>query len=415
RRGADGRASEVDVDADPRDRSDLVAHHGTAGACADPRRRRTSLHRAVQGTRRRARTRDRQTRPAVGAAPGVRQHHTRRRRVDHRRVHIGLPRHGRPRDLLGLDARPSQLVGCGHRRSVVVPAAARRDDRARRAVVHARWARAGDRAEPASEGGPVTSPPPLLELRNLGVTYRAAAGDVHAVRGVDKGERLGIAGQSGSGKSTVAASVLRLLPKSATVTGEVLLDGENVADMRWGRLRAVRWSEAAVVFQGAMHALNPVQRIGRQIAEPIRLHGTVAGDAADPSEAPGESGAPAGHTAPSEAEVDARVRELLAQVDLPPSKARSYPHELSGGQKQRVMIAMALACRPRLLIADEPTTALDVVVQAQVLDLLGGLVAEQGIGLMFITHDLSVLASTCRRIAVMYRGEVVESGAAKDV
>src|SRR5690606_38269134 len=119
--------------------------------------------------------------------------------------------------------------------------------------------------------------------------------------------------------------------------------------------------------------------------------------------------------APSEAEVDARVRELLAQVDLPPSKARSYPHELSGGQKQRVMIAMALACRPRLLIADEPTTALDVVVQAQVLDLLGGLVAEQGIGLMFITHDLSVLASTCRRIAVMYRGEVVESGAAKDV
>ena len=265
----------------------------------------------------------------------------------------------------------------------------------------------------------MTSPPPLLELRNLGVTYRSAAGDVHAVRGVDltldKGETLGIAGESGSGKSTVAASVLRLLPKSATVTGEVLLDGENVADMRWGRLRAVRWSEAAVVFQGAMHALNPVQRIGRQIAEPIRLHGTVAGDAADPSEAPGESGAPAGHTAPSEAEVDARVRELLAQVDLPPSKARSYPHELSGGQKQRVMIAMALACRPRLLIADEPTTALDVVVQAQVLDLLGGLVAEQGIGLMFITHDLSVLASTCRRIAVMYRGEVVESGAAKDV
>lgn len=115
---------------------------------------------------------------------------------------------------------------------------------------------------------------------------------MHAVRGVDltldKGETLGIAGESGSGKSTVAASVLRLLPKSATVTGEVLLDGENVADMRWGRLRAVRWSEAAVVFQGAMHALNPVQRIGRQIAEPIRLHGTVAGDAADPSEAPGE-------------------------------------------------------------------------------------------------------------------------------
>ncbi|MFC4003336.1 dipeptide ABC transporter ATP-binding protein [Prauserella oleivorans] len=237
---------------------------------------------------------------------------------------------------------------------------------------------------------------PLLELRNLGVTYRTAGGEVEAVRGVDltlePGETLGIAGESGSGKSTVAMSVLRLLPKSARTTGEVLLDGEDVGAMRWGRLRAVRWSSASVVFQGAMHALNPVRRVGEQIAEPLRLHTDL-----------------------SESEITARVGELLDQVDLPRSRARAYPHELSGGQKQRVMIAMALACEPRLVIADEPTTALDVIVQAQVLALLGRLVTERGIGLVFITHDLSVLAATCSRIAVMYGGEIVETGPAQEV
>ncbi|MGW7537695.1 nickel ABC transporter ATP-binding protein NikE [Amycolatopsis sp. NPDC054798] len=233
----------------------------------------------------------------------------------------------------------------------------------------------------------------LLELKNLGVTYRTGGGDVPAVRGVDlrldAGGTLGVAGESGSGKSTVAMSVLRLLPRSAKITGEILLEGENVGDMRWGRLRAVRWAEASVVFQGAMHALNPVRRVGEQIAEPIRLH------------------APEGKT-PSEAQVQARVTELLAQVDLPRSRAGAYPHELSGGQKQRVMIAMALACEPRLVIADEPTTALDVIVQAQVLSVLSKLVAERGIGLIMISHDLSVLAATCERIAVMYDGELVE-------
>ncbi|MBN9742664.1 ABC transporter ATP-binding protein [Amycolatopsis sp. A1MSW2902] len=233
----------------------------------------------------------------------------------------------------------------------------------------------------------------LLELKNLGVTYRTGGGDVPAVRGVDltldAGGTLGVAGESGSGKSTVAMSVLRLLPRSAKITGEILLDGENVNDMRWGRLRTVRWAEASVVFQGAMHALNPVRRVGEQIAEPIRLH------------------APEGKTL-SEAQVQARVTELLEQVDLPRSRAGAYPHELSGGQKQRVMIAMALACEPRLVIADEPTTALDVIVQAQVLSVLSKLVAERGIGLIMISHDLSVLAATCERIAVMYDGELVE-------
>ncbi|GAA1025687.1 MULTISPECIES: ABC transporter ATP-binding protein [Amycolatopsis] len=233
----------------------------------------------------------------------------------------------------------------------------------------------------------------LLELKNLGVTYRTGGGDVPAVRGVDlrldAGGTLGVAGESGSGKSTVAMSVLRLLPRSAKITGEILLDGEDVSEMRWGRLRAVRWAEASVVFQGAMHALNPVRRIGEQIAEPIRLH------------------APDGK-AQTEAQVQARVTELLEQVDLPRSRAGAYPHELSGGQKQRVMIAMALACEPRLVIADEPTTALDVIVQAQVLSVLSKLVAERGIGLIMISHDLSVLAATCERIAVMYDGELVE-------
>ncbi|WP_328609850.1 ABC transporter ATP-binding protein [Amycolatopsis sp. NBC_00345] len=233
----------------------------------------------------------------------------------------------------------------------------------------------------------------LLELKNLGVTYTTGGGDVPAVRGVDlrldPGDTLGVAGESGSGKSTVAMSVLRLLPRSAKITGEILLDGEDITEMRWGRLRTVRWAEASVVFQGAMHALNPVHRVGEQIAEPIRLH-------------------PPEGKAPTEAQVQARVAELLEQVDLPRSRAGAYPHELSGGQKQRVMIAMALACSPRLVIADEPTTALDVIVQAQVLDLMSRLVAEHNIGLIMISHDLSVLAATCRRIAVMYDGQVVE-------
>ncbi|OZM72877.1 peptide ABC transporter ATP-binding protein [Amycolatopsis antarctica] len=281
---------------------------------------------------------------------------------------------------------------------MVVPAAAGTGDRGDRAVVHARRPCVRDRAEPATEGASSVSP--LLELSDLGVTYRTHDGDVPAVRGVnvriEAGDTLGIAGESGSGKSTVAMSVLRLLPKSAKVSGTIALDGEDIVGMRWGRLRAVRWAEASVVFQGAMHALNPVRRIGAQIAEPIVLHAGGGG-------------------APSEATLKKRVAELLEQVDLPASRAGAYPHELSGGQKQRVMIAMALACEPRLIIADEPTTALDVIVQAQVLSLLSRLVAERDIGLVMISHDLSVLASTCARIAVMYDGRIVEEGPSREV
>jgi len=236
---------------------------------------------------------------------------------------------------------------------------------------------------------------PLLELDDLSVTYRTSEGPVPAVRGVsltlDAGRSLGVAGESGCGKSTLAAAMLRLLPTSAKVSGRVLLNGDDVLKMKFGRLRAVRWGEAAIVFQGALHSLNPVQRVGRQIAEPILLHDKKA----------------------TQASARKRVAELLTQVGLPARLAESYPHQMSGGQKQRVMIAMALACRPELLIADEPTTALDVMVQAQVLDLLTDLVRELGLGLIIISHDLSVLGTTCDDLAVMYAGQVVEKGPAR--
>ncbi|MER0448649.1 ABC transporter ATP-binding protein [Streptomyces sp. Edi4] len=233
----------------------------------------------------------------------------------------------------------------------------------------------------------------LLEIKDLHVTY---AGGVAAVRGVDltiqPGRKLGIAGESGCGKSTLAMALLRLLPSSATLSGSLLLDGEDVLTMRWGRLRAVRWAGASIVFQGAMHALNAVHRVGDQIAEPIVLHGLAS---------------PAG--------ARARVGDLLEQVGLPAACAGAHPHELSGGQRQRVMIAMALACSPGLIVADEPTTALDVMIQAQILRLIEALVADQGISLLMISHDLSVLAGTCDRLAVMYAGRVVEEGPARAV
>jgi len=237
----------------------------------------------------------------------------------------------------------------------------------------------------------------VLELEDVSVTYESAGGPVPAVRGVsltvEAGRSLGLAGESGSGKTTVTSTVLRLLPKTATVTGRVLLDGEDVLTMRWGRLRAVRWASASVVFQGAMHALNPVERVGNQIAEPIRLHDKSV----------------------SESAARTRVGDLLEQVGLPSRVAGSYPHQLSGGQKQRVMIAMALACGPHLIVADEPTTALDVMVQQQVLEVLAERVRDLGLAMVFISHDLSVLASACDDLAVMYTGQVVEQGPSDQV
>ena len=237
----------------------------------------------------------------------------------------------------------------------------------------------------------------LLELRDLGVTYRTEGGAVPAVRGVDlviePGDTVGLAGESGCGKSTIAGAVLRLLPASTEVTGQVLLDGEDVYAMKPGRLRAVRWTSAAIVFQGALHSLNPVHRIGPQIEEAVLQHAAK----------------------PSAAAARARAAELLERVGIPAVRADAYPHQLSGGQRQRVLIAIALACEPKLLIADEPTTALDVMVQAQVLELLAELQRDHGLAMLFITHDLSVLAQVCSRLAVMYAGRIVEEGPSVEV
>jgi peptide/nickel transport system ATP-binding protein len=238
---------------------------------------------------------------------------------------------------------------------------------------------------------------PLLSVRDLAITYHGHGGAVPAVRGVtfelERGGSLGLAGESGCGKSTLANSLLRLLPAGTEVTGEVVLDGKDVLGLSPGGLRAVRWTSGAIIFQGALHALNPVQRVGDQIAEPMLVHETAASDEA----------------------AREKVIDLLRRVGLPSSRADSYPHQLSGGQRQRVLIAMALACDPLLLIADEPTTALDLMVQAQVLALLDDLKDERDLTLLFITHDLSVLTYACERLAVMYAGRIVEEGPAREV
>jgi peptide/nickel transport system ATP-binding protein len=236
----------------------------------------------------------------------------------------------------------------------------------------------------------------VLSVRDLRVTYRTKGGDVPAVRGVDldidKGHVLGLAGESGCGKSTIAGAILRLHSADTKIEGQVLLDGQDVLALKPGRLRALRWTGASIIFQGALHALNPVRRVGDQIVEAMTVH-KLAG----------------------EREARVRAAELLEEVGLPARRIDDYPHELSGGQKQRVMIAMALACNPSLVIADEPTTALDVMVQAQVLQLLKALQRELGLAMLFITHDLSVLAEVSDRIAIMYAGQIIEEGPAEGV
>ncbi|MEI7966312.1 MAG: ABC transporter ATP-binding protein [Actinomycetota bacterium] len=228
----------------------------------------------------------------------------------------------------------------------------------------------------------------VLEVRDLHVTYKSSNGLVPAVRGVDleiaPGETLGLAGESGCGKSTLAMALLRLVPPTTQIMGSIKLAGQDILTMKPGQLRAARWAQASVVFQGAQHVLNPVRRIGRQIDESIEAHESAS---------------------------VSRAGELLDLVGLGARRGDDYPHELSGGQKQRALIAMALACDPLLLIADEPTTALDVMVQAQILQLLDNIKRERGLSMLFITHDLSVLSHTADRVAVMYAGQIIEVGA----
>jgi len=251
----------------------------------------------------------------------------------------------------------------------------------------------------ADRGLPKQADPsaPLLEVQGLRTHFRLGAETVHAVDGVsfrlERGEALGIAGESGCGKTTTALSLVGLLPANAQIVeGSIKLYGIDLAGRTETGLRRYRWREIAIVFQGAMNALNPVIRIRDQIAEPIvqRL------------------------------EVDAKAAiqkagDLLELVGIPRARGRAYPHELSGGMRQRAMIAMALACDPAIVIGDEPTTALDVMIQAQILELLERLRAQLGLSLILITHDLSVIAETCDRVLIMYAGLVAEEGRVADV
>ena len=239
----------------------------------------------------------------------------------------------------------------------------------------------------------------LLSIQDLHIGIRRRRSVDEIVRGVtievEAGEKVGIVGESGSGKTLTMLSVLRLLasPPLSVLSGEVLLDGEDLARVDVKRLRAVRGGDIAMVYQDPMSSLNPLLRVGGQIEEALRAHGADSATA------------------------QSRTRDVLQEVGLDdPERVRtSFPHQLSGGMIQRVMIAMALATSPRVLIADEPTTALDVTVQAQVLDLLRALRAEQGMSLVLITHNLAVAAGNCDRIAVMYAGEIVETGPAARV
>jgi peptide/nickel transport system ATP-binding protein len=233
---------------------------------------------------------------------------------------------------------------------------------------------------------------PLLKVEDLHVWFDlAGGGELHAVQGVGfelrEGDRLGLVGESGCGKTTAILSLMGLLPSSASVAGQVFLDGEDILFEGERSVSPHRWKDIAMVFQGAMNAFNPVKRIGQQIAEPMKLH-----DIADGRQAMKQVG------------------ELLERVGIPAARASSFPHEFSGGMRQRAAIAMSLACKPRILLADEPTTALDVMVQAQILQLLVGLADDFGLALVLVTHDLPVVAQVCERAAVMYAGEIVEEG-----
>ena len=238
----------------------------------------------------------------------------------------------------------------------------------------------------------------LLEVEHLTIALWTAREGVAQVRDVSfalpAGGTLGIVGESGSGKSLTALALMGLLPDAAQVSGRVRFEGQDVTRMPEAQLCALRGAAMAMVFQEPMTALNPLHRIGDQIAEPLRLHRGL--------------GRAAAH---------AQAMALMQRVGLqdPQRRAKSYPHELSGGQRQRAMIAMALACGPKLLIADEPTTALDATTQAQILDLIAGLVADAGMALLLVSHDLAVIAQNVAHVLVMYAGQIVESGAVASV
>ncbi|MGI5970700.1 MAG: ABC transporter ATP-binding protein [Oscillospiraceae bacterium] len=240
----------------------------------------------------------------------------------------------------------------------------------------------------------------LLEIKDLKIIYKTDLETVHAVNGIslslDKGQTLGIVGETGAGKTTTALSILRLLPERTAriISGEILIDGTDILKLPEHDLRKLRGSKVSMIFQDPMTALNPVIRVGDQIAEALILHNEENR---------------------SRDEIEKRVEEMMEMVGIEASRKTDYPHQFSGGMKQRVVIAIALACNPELLIADEPTTALDVTIQAQVLSMMRELQDKLGTAMIMITHDLGIVAQTCDNVAVMYAGEIIEYGTLDDI
>ena len=234
----------------------------------------------------------------------------------------------------------------------------------------------------------------LLSIRDLEVQYRAGGEIVRAVNGVsfdlERGKTLGLVGETGAGKTTTALGIMGIIPNppGKIISGEIILDGENLLECPEKRMRQIRGNEISMIFQDPMTALNPIFRVGEQIEENIKVHNPKLSDM----------------------EVAAQAVEMLKMVGIPAERAYEYPHQFSGGMKQRVIIAMALACNPELLLADEPTTALDVTIQAQVLDMMTKLKDRFNTAMIMITHDMGIVAETCDQVSVMYAGEVVESG-----
>lgn len=240
---------------------------------------------------------------------------------------------------------------------------------------------------------------PVLDIQSLRVIYKTDLETVEAINGIDlqiaKGKTFGLVGETGAGKTTTALSILRLLPSitGKILEGRILFNGINLLDLNEGQMQAVRGNLISMVFQDPMSALNPVYTVDDQIGEAIRLHNPEY----------------------SNEDVENRVDEMLQLVGISPARKHEYPHQFSGGMKQRVVIAMALCCEPELLIADEPTTALDVTIQAQVLAMIRDLRDRLGTSMLMITHDLGIVAQTCDDVGVMYAGEIVEAGTAEDV